>query len=73
MMKDAVEGWVARDLDGSLWFHYHEPHLENEIEKTWWGSSDNSFELYEPNHPGFENVTFDGGPVKVKLVVIKED
>ena len=69
----AVEGWVARDLDGSLWFHYHKPHLENELEQTWWGSSDNSFRLYEPIHPGFENVTFEGGPIKTKLIIVKEE
>ena len=39
-------GYVARALDGSLWFHYCKPHLENEIEKEWWGSNDKTFKIY---------------------------
>lgn len=62
-----IKGWVARDKDGSLWFHYNEPHLENEIEKTWWGSSDSSFEIFDFIFPEYKDVTFEGGPVKVEL------
>ena len=64
-----IKGWVARDKDDSLWFHYSKPHLENEIEKTWWGSSDDSFEIYDFNHSGFEDVTFDDGPIEVELTI----
>ena len=29
-----IEGYVARDNDDSLWFHFTKPHRENDIEKT---------------------------------------
>ena len=62
-----VKGYVARDSDNSLWFHYFKPHLENEIDLTWWGSSDSTFEIYDKDFPQFKDVTFRGGPVKVEL------
>ena len=62
-----VKGYVARDLDNSLWFHFTKPHLENDIELTWWGSTDSSFEIYDHTFPQFKDVTFRGGPVKVEF------
>ena len=64
-----MKGYVARDKDGSLWFHYEKPHLENDIEKTWWGSNDKSFEIFRWDFPEFDDLTFDGGPVEVEMSI----
>lgn len=64
-----IQGYVARDKNESLWFHYSKPHLENDIEKTWWGSNDKSFEIFDFDFPEYRDVTFEGGPVEVKLTL----
>lgn len=66
-----IKGYVARDKDGSLWFHYRRPHKENDIEKTWWGSNDKSFRIYDFDFPEFEDVTWEGGPKKVELTLVR--
>ena len=58
---------VARDPDGSLWFHYKEPHLMTS-ETQWWESNDMAFQLYD-SYTDFRNVTFEGGPVEIKLTL----
>ena len=60
-------GYVARDLDGSLWFHYCKPHLENEIEKEWWGSDDKTFRIYDWDFPEFKDLKFEDEPIKVEF------
>lgn len=64
-------GYVARDLDGSLWFHYIMPHRENDIKKTWWGSNDKAFEIFDSDFPGFENLTWKDAPVRVGFNIHK--
>ena len=64
-----IDGYVARDISGSLWFHYRKPHIENDIEPTWWGSNDKSFEIYDFDFPDYKDVTFEGGPVEVELTL----
>ena len=29
-----IKGYVARDKNGDIWFHYYKPKRENDIEKT---------------------------------------
>ena len=64
-----LKGYVARDKDGSLWFHYCRPHRENDIEKTWWGSNDKSFRIYDFDFPEFNDLTWEGKPCKVELKI----
>ena len=64
-----IEGYIARDKDDSLWFHYSEPHRENPIEKTWWGSNDKAFRIYDFDFPEYKDLTWEGGPVKVELTL----
>ena len=63
------KGYVARDKDNSLWFHYKKPKRENDIEKTWWGSNDKSFRIYDFDFPEFADLTWEGKPVKVEFEI----
>jgi hypothetical protein len=60
-------GWVARDPDGSIWFHYKKPHLMTS-ETQWWESNDMAFQLYD-SYTDFRNVTFEMGPMEIKLTL----
>ena len=65
-----IKGYVARDNDGSIWFHYTKPHRENDIEKTWWGSNDKSFEIYDFDFPEYADLTWEESePVEVELTL----
>ena len=65
-----IKGYVARDKDGSIWFHYTKPHRENDIEKTWWGSNDKSFEIYDFDFPEYADLTWEESePVEVELTL----
>ena len=66
-----TKGWVARDKNKTLWFHYIKPHKENDIEKTWWGSNDKTFEIFDWDFPEFHNVSWESGPVEVELLIRK--
>lgn len=65
----SINGYVARDKDGSLWFHYKEPHKENDIEETWWGSNDKTFEIFDSDFPQFKDLRWPQEPVKVQLTI----
>jgi hypothetical protein len=64
-------GYVARDKNNSLWFHYIKPHRENDIEKTWWGSNDKSFEIFNWDFPEFNDLTWEDEPVEVEFMINK--
>lgn len=65
-----IKGYVARDKDGSIWFHYTKPHRENDIEKTWWGSNDKSFEINDFDFPEYADLTWEESePVEVELTL----
>ena len=65
-----IKGYVARDKDGSIWFHYTKPRRENDIEKTWWGSNDKSFEIYDFDFPEYADLTWEESePVEVELTL----
>ena len=71
-MSKTFKGYVARDLDGSIWFHYRKPHRENDIEKTWWGSNDKSFRIYDFDFPQFKDLTWEGEPCEVELTIKRQ-
>lgn len=69
-MKATIKGYVARDLDGTLRFCYYKPRRENEIEKTWWGSCDADFDIYDDTLDSlFKDLTWDDEPVEVELTI----
>ena len=69
--KKKINGYVAKDKDGSLWFHYIKPHRENNIEKTWWGSNDKAFEIYKRDFAEFDDLTWENEPIEVELIINK--
>jgi predicted membrane protein len=69
--KMKINGYVAKDKDGSLWFHYIKPHRENDIEKTWWGSNDKAFEIYKWDFAEFDDLTWENEPIEVELIINK--
>ena len=65
-----IKGYVAMDKDGSIWFHYTKPHRENDIEKTWRGSNDKSFEIYDFDFLEYTDLTWEESePVEVELTL----
>ena len=62
-----LHGWIARDMDGSLWFHYIKPHRENDIEKTWWGSNDIAMLLDDDTL--YPELTWEDNPYEVELII----
>lgn len=66
-----INGYVARDKDGTLRFCYHKPRRENQIEQTWWGSCDADFDIWnEELEKPFEDLTWDDEPVEVILSLV---
>jgi hypothetical protein len=51
-----IKGFVARDKNGDIWFHYYKPKRENDLEKTWWGSSDKQFRIYDFDFPEYKDL-----------------
>ena len=66
-----INGYVARDKDGTLGFCYYKPHRENEIEQTWWGSCDADFDIWnETLEEPFKDLTWEDEPVEVTLSLV---
>ena len=68
MMKDAIEGWVARDECGDIAIFSNEPHRD--LELGMWTPSRNAF-LF-PRKDEYSDVTWNSEPQKVKVIIIKE-
>jgi hypothetical protein len=64
-----IKGYVARDKNGDIWFHYYKPKRENDIEKTWWGSSDKQFKIYDFDFPEYKDLKWEDEPVEVELTL----
>lgn len=63
-----INGYVARDKDGTLRFCYHKPRRENQIEQTWWGSCDADFDIWNDTlEEPFKDLTWEDEPVEVVL------
>lgn len=68
MMKEAVlDGWVARDKNGKLYFFEVEP---RRLEDRWW---DRDYLCIEVNKDLFPGLSWKDEPSEVKLIIIKED
>ena len=62
-------GYIARDEDRLLYFHYTLP-VRDEDNKWWW-SDDDAFFLRDKCFPEFDNITYDDEPIKVELSIKK--
>ena len=66
-----INGYVARDKDGTLRFCYHKPRRENQVEQTWWGSCDADFDIWNDTlEEQFKDLTWEDEPVEVILSLI---
>lgn len=68
MMKDAVDGWVARDKDGDIAIFSDKPHRD--LGLGMWTPARHAF-LF-PRKDEYPDVTWDSEPQKVKVIIIKE-
>lgn len=68
LVKDAIEGWVARDECGDIAIFSNEPHRD--LGLGMWTPSRNAF-LF-PRKDEYPDVTWNGEPQKVKVIIIKE-
>lgn len=68
MMKDAVDGWVARDKDGDIAIFREVPTKDEEI--GMWKPCKSAYIF--PNKDEYPDVTWDSEPQKVKVIIIKE-
>ena len=63
-----VKGYVARDEDNGLWFHFQKPKRKTET----WVSDENSFWVPEEIVEDFIGlVEWEGKPLKVELTIEK--
>ncbi len=62
-----IKGWIARDEDGSVWFHYSKPQRKDEGR---WESSicPQPMEIYNVPLP---ELTWEDEPVEIELILRK--
>ena len=64
-------GYVAKDDDGTIWFHRVHPKYLKDSYYGGWFSGLNSFELPRDEYPEFQSII---KPIKVEInIKIKED
>lgn len=68
LMKDAVDGWVARDKDCDIAIFREVPTKDAEI--GMWKPCKSAYIF--PNKDEYPDVTWDSEPQKVKVIIIKE-
>lgn len=71
VLQNCIDGYVARDKNGDLYFHYIKPHRENEFELTWWGSTDANFWISDDDFPEFKDLKWEDEPLKVRIAIKK--
>ena len=70
IMKDAkLDGWVARDENGSLHIFEVEPRRYSD-DHAWW---DRDYQCATLDKNDFPDLKWEDDPVYVKLIIIKED
>lgn len=68
IMKDAIEGWVARDECGDIAIFSDKPHRD--LGLGMWTPARHAF-LF-PRKDEYSDVTWNSEPQKVKVIIIKE-
>lgn len=66
-----MKGYVARDKNNSLWFHYVKPRKRLGNEQDYWISNDWEMELDPSCFPEFDDLVFEDEPVEVELTITK--
>lgn len=65
-------GYVARDLDGTLWFHYQKPKRAMKNGDGWWYSDiGESFKIKDKDFPEFKSLTWKDKPLRVGFNIHK--
>jgi hypothetical protein len=65
-------GYVARDLNESLWFHYFKPKRKEVLAKTmFWESDERAFQIYDTDFPEFKDLKWKDKPIRVGFNVHK--
>jgi hypothetical protein len=61
-----MKGYLARDLNGSLWFHYVKPHrVEAAVNYMYWESNERSFQISDDDFPEFKKLKWQDKPISV--------
>jgi len=67
-----MTGYVARDLNTSLWFHFSKPKRKEVLTTVmFWESDDKAFQIYDSDFPEFKNLKWEDKPVKVEFNIHK--
>ena len=65
-------GYVARDLNGSLWFHYEKPKRKEGLGRDmYWESNDKTFQVYDSDFPEFKELKWTDSPMRVGMNIHK--
>ena len=62
-----VTGYVARDENDTLWFHFRRPRRTIDV----WESTDDNFYIPEEYFPDFIGLEWKDKPVKVEISIEK--
>lgn len=77
MMKEAVEGWVAVDSDTAgnrrVTFFPKEPVRDLLTEYKYWAATRPNYESVRLNPNAFPNLKWEDEPIKVRIIIVKED
>lgn len=67
-----MKGYVARDLNESLWFHYTKPKRAKALEREmYWESDDKSFQIHDSDFPEFKDLKWQDKPIAVGFDIHK--
>lgn len=58
-------GYVARDLDETLWFHYIKPYRIVKNNDGWWLSNERTFKISDNDFPAFKSLAWKDKPIRV--------
>lgn len=77
MMEEAVEGWVAVDSDTAgnrrVTFFPKEPVRDLLTEYKYWTATRPNYESVQLNPNAFPNLKWEDEPIKVRIIIVKED
>ena len=67
-----MKGYLARDLNGSIWFHYVKPHRAKvAVNYMYWESNERCFQIFDDDFPEFKNLSWKDAPVAVGFNIHK--
>ena len=64
-------GYIARDENKSLWFHYVKPHRQKACELGYWESDERVFQVYDSDFPEFKELKWQDNPARVGFQIHK--